>query len=530
MLFRAQRRSVSQLQEARVVLTAIGQRVASLFAIVGRHPTAILVLPSAWMFWRFLPFWKDVDAVHQLISPAWAANILHFPPIYCFGGRLPLWLTDKLLFGTAPSIFEEQHPSLEAGFALLILQHVSLWAALRYFLFSLPLADRNRGIVTVLLASVASFYAFAHTCGSEAMTSVTWFAVFGAGFRILAKRATWRTWIVYVVALLLAIGSRQINGLLVVWLPFAALVLLGFRWYSRQPNQRVPASREVRIAGKAIAAGLVVLGIEHCLVAYLCQHFDVIRRSTIGGTLSERVATLVNHLSVAEKDRLLVKVDALASNPNVRVAIESQIKLGPYHMGTDQVIQHALETQGLRGEEMQAERDRVILRATLCFYRTLDPRLVAIILKEFARGWVPTSDYRIAVSGPSATFALARAIESEPSRWSHLPQWPTFDLRSARHLLVKAAHDPFIRHWEGIPILAWCVLFTLVGAWRLKRNAVSPKTLLIGLTVLGLGAAAYGATCVCVYSTPRYTLPLLVSVFAFGSIVFCSSTETDISS
>ena len=28
--------------------------------------------------------------------------------------------------------------------------------------------------------------------------------------------------------------------------------------------------------------------------------------------------------------------------------------------------------------------------------------------------------------------------------------------------------------------------------------------LLIGLTVLGIGAAAYAATCICVYSTPRY--------------------------
>ena len=204
------------------------RRVAFVIEFIGRHPTWILALPSSWMFWRFLPFWKDVDAFHQLISPAWEANILHFPPVYCFGARLPFWLVDKLISGSAPSIFGEQHPSLAAVLALLILQHGCLWAALRYFLFSVPLADLNRGIVALLLSSVASFYVFAHTCGSDAMTSVTWFLVFGTGFRVLTGKATWRTWALYIAALILALGSRKINGVLLGWLPLAALILLGF--------------------------------------------------------------------------------------------------------------------------------------------------------------------------------------------------------------------------------------------------------------------------------------------------------------
>jgi hypothetical protein len=114
---------------------ALRRRAALILEFVGRHPTWILILPSSWMFWRFLPFWKDVDAVHQLISPAWGANILHFPPIYCFGARLPFWFSDKLISGSAPSIFDEQHPSLAAVLALFILQHAGLWAALRYSCF-----------------------------------------------------------------------------------------------------------------------------------------------------------------------------------------------------------------------------------------------------------------------------------------------------------------------------------------------------------------------------------------------------------
>jgi len=481
------------------------------------------------MFWRFLPFWKDVDAVHQLISLTWEANILHFPPIYCFGARLPFWVADKLISGSAPSIFDQQHPSLAAVLALVILQHAGLWAALRYFLFAVPLSDLNRGIVTLLLASVASFYVFAHTCGSDAMIPVTWFLVFGAGFRVLTAKATWRSWILYVAALILAIGSRHINGILLGWLPLATLILIGFRWLSRESNQTMPIPRLVRIAAVAIAAGVAVFGVEHCLVAWLCQRFNIIEQSTIGVTLSDRIATWVNLLSAGEKNRLLEKVGALTTDSNVRLAIESQIKLGSYHNGTDRVIKHALEEEGLPRERIQAESDRVILRATTCFYETVDPLLIAVIFREFAKGWAPTSDYRIALSGPLETFRFARNIERDPTPWSHLPRWPMFDNLVARPMLKKAAHDLFIRHWQGVPILVWFVLFALVGVLRFRRCALPLDALLIGLTVLGVGAATYAATCICVYSTPRYVLPLLVSVFAFGSIVFSNGPGTPMS-
>ena len=95
-------------------------------------------------------------------------------------------------------------------------------------------------------------------------------------------------------------------------------------------------------------------------------------------------------------------------------------------------------------------------------------------------------------------------------------------------MLKKASHDWYIRHWQGVPLLVWSVLFALVGVWRFSRCALPLHALLIGLTVLGVGVAAYAATCVCVYSTPRYVLPLLVSVFAFGSIVFSNGPGTHI--
>src|ERR1700730_17852339 len=201
---------------------------------IGRHPSVIIVFPSIWLFIHYKPFWKDVDVVAQLITAPGSLNILHSPPIYCFLARLPFWLTDALGQGAASPIFAEQHPSLLAVWMLILSQHVGLWLALRYLLFSVDWSDVIRGISVVLLSSVASFYTFAHTAGSEAMTTVSWIIVFAAGIRFLLQRAGWRDWIVYSAALLLAIGSRKVNGVLLLWLPIVTLSLCLYRLLARE--------------------------------------------------------------------------------------------------------------------------------------------------------------------------------------------------------------------------------------------------------------------------------------------------------
>src|ERR1700678_3080958 len=207
-------------------LRSAGSVAGKALALFDRHPTPILILPSLWFFLRYLPFWKDIDATVQLIASAYDDNLLHFPPVYSFLARVPFFVIDSLLNGHAPGIFDPQHPSLVAVYGLVVIQHASLWLALRYFIFSFPAREIARGAITLLLASVASFYAFAHTCGSEAMTPIAYFLVFGAGIRALLGRATWSSWMIYTAALFLAVGSRHINLILLIWLPGTALLLL----------------------------------------------------------------------------------------------------------------------------------------------------------------------------------------------------------------------------------------------------------------------------------------------------------------
>jgi hypothetical protein len=484
---------------------------------VGKHPMTVIILPSIWLLIRYQPFWKDVDVVTQLLTSAGSLNILHSPPIYCFLARIPFWLTDMLTRGIAAPIFSQQYPSLLAVSVLVLFQHVGLWAALRYLLFSVGWSDRSRGIAAILLTSVASFYTFAHTAGSEAMTAISWITVFAAGIRIALRRAAQRDWIIYAAALLLAIGSRKVNGVLLVWLPIFTVSLCLPRLFARQ---HWAESRPIfRTAIVATVISLGVAGIERGLVFILCRQFSVIERPTDGATFSDRLGTLVGELSPSENSKFLAAGLAMTNDPNVRLAIEAQFKFGSYHLGGEKVIERALSEQGSSGEELYAERDRIISRATQYLYRAAPPKLLSIIAKEFVRTWTPTSDYRVARSGPLATWRFATFLDEVPSRWGDLPRLPIFQLENARPMLAAVDGDPVINHWQSVPILFWCLLFVALGVARLKRRSLSPSLFLIALSFIAIGTAAELATCILAYATPRYTLPLLVSVFAAGCVL-----------
>ncbi len=496
-------------------------------AEIGKHPLAVLALPSLLLLARYYPFWKDVDAFAQLLEPAGATNILHFPPLYCFISRIPFWIFGNLAHGAAPPIWAKQDPSLLSLRALVILQHIALLASLRYLLFSLArsfpadgpgCSDYRRGLAAILLSSVASFYVFAHTVGSEAWTAITWIAVFSVGLRALFQRARGKDWIVYAAALLLAVGSRKVNGLLLLWLPAvsAGLWLLG-RWTGiRHDSVR---SRWLRTAALGLMIGLSMAGLERAIVFVLCKHFSVIERPTDGATFSDRFVQVIAQLSLPEKARFRQKVLALADNHNVRVAIEAEFNFGGYSLGGDQAIADALLAQGWRGEELEAEKDRIIARAMLCFYRAMPPNLGSIIVKEFVRSWAPTSDYRVARSGPFATYLFAHSIQEAPADWRQLPPLPIFRLRTAQAALDKVDSDLLINHWQGIPIALWCLLFVCAGVWRLWRQRLTLDLFLVALSFIAVGTLADLASCLFAHSQPRYTLPLLVAVFVAGCVL-----------
>jgi hypothetical protein len=498
----------------------IGPAVRFALELIGRHPLGVLPLPSIWFFAAYLPFWKSSDVLCQLGIPFTSGNILLVPPIYCVLGRIPFWLIDTLLQGSSPSIFAAQHPSLIAVYGLIAIQHAGLWIALRYFIVALPASPAGRGVITILLVSIASFYSFAHTAGAEATTAITWFSVFGAGLRILGGRATWKTWIIYAVVLLLCIGSRHVSALLLGWLPVTALFLMIVKFSGRK--EASASLRLANVAGLALLLGVGVIGVENAIVSALCRSFNVTQRQMVGRTLCERIGSFLDRLSPAEKEQVRIRASRVNDDPNLKLAIDSLIRVGTYYQGTNNVIAHAVGNSGLRGDSLEASVDRTTLKAALRFYGTFDQRLLDVIFEDVVRGFYPTNDQGIALTGPKATFYSVEDIAEHPDAWIGLRSLEFFNPAVAQVTLERAFHDNYMRHWRFLPIAAWCLLFAAIGAWRFIRGSLSLELALVAACIFGIGLVVYVATCVCNITQPRYVLPLWTGTVAAGCVLIAA--------
>jgi hypothetical protein len=496
-------------------LLPIGHR---LLAWVGRHPLAILVLPSLWFLALYIPFWKDLFLLEVLVWGFTEMNVLLAPPIYCVLGRIPFWITDTFLHGSSPGVLSSQHPSLAAVYALVFCQHVGLWFSLRYFVFSLPASEVGRGATALLLASVASFYAFAHTAGPESTIAISWFCLFGVGLRILGGRSSGQTWLLYFLILLFSIGSRHVSGFLLGWLPTTAFVLAVLRFIQTGSRRFENALPMAKTAGLALGLSVACLLTEQAFVTAMCNHFGIVQRRTMGRTLSDRIGSYLDSLKPEAKERAAQRAGSLTTDPDVRAAITAFKDIGTYHKGTDEFIAQFLRKRGLTGESLEVERDRITLEGVVCYYQTWDPKLIQIILQDIGKGFYPTNDQGIAITGAKATFDSLGPISEDSASWKGLEGLLIFEPSVARATLDRAFHDIFIRHWRFLPVGAWFLLFLGFGIWRLVRGQLPPELALISLCIFGIGLVTYAVNCVCNYSMPRYVLPLLVAVFAAGAV------------
>lgn len=499
--------------------------VLGVLRFIGRRPLPVLALPSVWFLTFYLPFWKSSDVLCQLGAPFAADTVLLVPPIYCILGRLLFWVADTLVAGSSPDIFSSQHPSLGAVYTLIVCQHISLWLALWYFVSGLAASETARGVVVLLLSSIASFYSFAHTAGAEATTAVTWFALFGVGLRVLRGQSNWKNWLIYVFVLLLCIGSRHVSGLMLGWLPATALLLATFRFFRRRETHFSAALPLLTTAMIALALSIVSLVVEQSIVSTICRHFGFVERPMQGRTLCERIGSCLDLLSPAEKEAAARRAAVHTRDPEVKLAIDYLITVGTYYQGSDLAIAETVQKRGFSGERLQAEVDRITLEAAICFYRTFDARLIQKIVEDVVRGFYPTNDDAIALTGAKATYASLASIEKHPKDWATIRSLLFFEPAVANRTLERAYHDNYLRHWRFMPLGVWCLLFAAIGGWRAVRRQLAPELLIVAICMFGIGLAVYIATCVCNTSQPRYVLPLWVGIMAAGCVLIAQEAS-----
>jgi hypothetical protein len=501
---------------------------------VGQHPALFLSLPSLYLLLVYPPIWKDVDALGQLIWQAGWGNILHYPPLYCFTGRIPFWLGDSILalLSGQPlpglNLFREQHPTWLGIELLVIAQHAGLITALTLLVRMAARSPLGRGAITISFIAASSLYAQQQCAGSEAPSVSAIILLTAAGFWVYrletpsspgapgtpgakdGRRSSSRLrWIVFTIALLAAFGTRHINYLFVFWLP---LVIAGHLLWSLWRRRRISISDLAKL-GIAVACGGFALLADTLSVRVMIAQAGEEYRTDLGFVLIDRVMAFLYKLSDSERAALVEKLVAAESDPIVQVAIRAESKLGVSHEELANTIQDALRQQGIPQNAIQTRSDVSVFHAALAYLRTLHPKLIDLVLSDFLHGYVREDNSKLSLNRFLANRTAARMRQEDPKSWQPLDQLHSIDdQKTASALVNRARTDPYLMLWGPIPI-AVMVLANLGLTILLARRGQGDIAWLAQALLL-TSALLYFTNCICDYFNDRYTLPLLVCVVA----------------
>jgi hypothetical protein len=498
----------------------LAQRSVALAAwslrMLGRHPLIVLSLPSAYLLSIYPPLWKDVDALCQLISPADVTNIYHFPALFCFSARLIVWLGDFFLTWRSPDLLALQKPTLLGIYTLVVAQHLALVLSLGLLCKTLTKRDRLRGVFVIGSFFASSVYASLLLCGSEAWSICATISLFAFGLRIYsAQGSETLNWIGYGFSLVFAIGSRHINLLLGFWLIGLYLTVSIIRL--RLGQQSGLPARPLLKAALALILLSVAVSSNNFVELYLATRVGVEPRTTLGRTLSDRIDSFLTQIRPAERAGLVQELTATTTDRNVRLAIQDQTTIGSFYKGTSAILDEQLRAEGFNGEHLQAEKDRVILKATLIYLKALHPVLVRVIWKDFLKGFTETGNFSLAIDPFAENSYVGKYRLDDPDIWIPLNVLPSTFLPESVAWLDRSVTDVYLtgrsikafRHTHLSSTLFLTLLSLGLCFWN--RWGVFSRAI-PALTILLTGIGVFAATMICVYFMTRYVLPLWISI------------------
>ncbi len=272
-------------------------------------------------------------------------------------------------------------------------------------------------------------------------------------------------------------------------------------------------------AALALICFVAALGLNGAISFAFARVAQVEPRTTLGRTLSDRLKIFLEACSPAERNLIANRVAASVTDPDVKAAVLDQNVIGSFYDGTERAIVTRLAAEGYQGEALGAKTDRVILASSLAYYRSLHPKLIEVIWRDFWKGLARGNNSGLAAAPFEHNRFVAETRSADPSLWKPLVILPTTFAPAALVLQQRASKDVYLgfgNHWRfGYLLLAAAVAAIILTIWRGAGLRVGLPV----LTILVTGFVVFGATMICVYYMERYTIPLEVSALAALSLV-----------
>jgi hypothetical protein len=224
-----------------------------------------LLAPSAWMIATIPPLWRDADAYVQLTQDPRVSKFWGHAPLYCYVAKVPLYLGEQIErfrgLPAVPRTIPSQPALTDSGIAILIVaQHIAMSFAALVFIAAVTRLFWARLLLSLVWASNALFYTFAHCVGSETLGLILVLWLVTRAVRLVQLREPpWADWYFFAALLLLCMLTRDLNAGLVALLPLAFLIarLLERRALSRRHGPLGPTQWS-SLQNTIIAVGLSI--------------------------------------------------------------------------------------------------------------------------------------------------------------------------------------------------------------------------------------------------------------------------------
>ena len=493
-------------------------RFVGFFArVIRMWPSFILLLllgwPSVWFLTNFPVLWNYMDGFLQVSTKPGAANLIVWPPLYCFGARIPMLVGYFIGGGTFNQLVRYFiHPVLtdSAVLTLIITQHLALLGAAFLFIRTLSKNSFVRIFLALIFSCFSFLYATAHTVGSESGSIV--FILLIAAFSVEIARSGqlgFRRSILLSGRLCAAVLTRHINAVVLV-LPVVAAA------FPRFDHGRgfVEAFRSAVLrVFVGVGAGLAALALANCLVWLWCLRAKVDHRSMVGLTFLARIdqfrnvpgrfSDFVDEMTSRLSDPLLVEALQQLKRANEAQSVGVDFITEAKSTLLKVLSDHGLSSNDPKFRSLADEKFNALMTATLLAQPKSFRQAVASDWGE-GQNWPCGFFTHCAISGTAIDW------NNDPlsTKMQPLRSLATFSQFSFADLnaLAKNFKDPFVADNIAIwhLIVAVCILSVLAGILRIPAWNIA-----IAVTMLAVGELIYLLTCAVAGQVCRYGIPFL---------------------
>jgi len=461
-----------------------------------------------------------MDGFLQVSTKPSAANLLVWPPLYCFGARFPMLIGYLIGGGTVEGAVRYiSHPVLtnSAVLMLIITQHLAFLGASLVFIRSIS----NNTVVQIVLALIFSsfsfLYATVHTVGSESGSVILILLIATVSVDIArSSQINFRRWVLLSGLLSAAVLTRHINAVMLL-LPVVAAAL-------PRLNDGRGALEACRIAASrvlvALAAGVTALALANCLVWLCCLRAKVDHRSMVGLTFLARIDQLRN-----APGRFPEFVDEMVDHLSDPILLETLQRLKraneAHKVSTDFITEakatieevsrdHGLSSDAPALRTLIDEKFNALTTATLL----TEP---ASFRQAVASDWLEGQHWLCGFFTHCSISGTAIDWDNDPlsRKMQPLHGLATFSNFSFADLnaLAKNFTGPFLADEIAIwqLIVAICILSVAAGILRVPAwNTVTAVSMLI------VGELVYLLSCCIAGQVCRYGIPFLELVICAG--------------